>query len=1537
VISGKEVIEKIRKIRFGIGLDKKNLSEDVKAALKDKEEILERVSQLAKEINTKKPHFILELVQNAEDNLYEENIEPKIKFIIKPNELVIQNNEKGFTEGNVLALCDVAESTKRERIGYIGEKGIGFKSVFMVANKVHICSNGFQFGFNYDKSNTKTMIIPEWINDDPNFVDPTQTNIVLYLKPGMGDEISEYFKEIHPSLLLFLRKLKVIEIEDEIHHEHYKYEKREDNWKVVKKKLKVLNDIEEGRRKDIDKTEIVLAFPLKKYGSPDVSSEQFVFAFLPIRKYGFNFIIQADFLLAAGREDLIKDNKWNKWLRDSIAKVFLYAVEQFKADEKLRTTFYDCLDFKEVKDDFFLPVVEQIYEKLKNTGCILSEANEWKKPTDILIGDNEAKKLVSNEDLKNFFDKEYISSDVKAKKSILQQKLGVEEFSINHLIRCLEDEDWVKNHNNEWFADLFEYLSKQRISNETLDQLKELKIVKLENGEIASINGGVIFFSLYKKGRDYGFEDELRILKKDIIDIIAEREKQDKNLKILNFLKKLGIQRPNPYEIIENYIIPIYEKDNWKRKSSDVLLGYIRYIKDNIDKYEKESDKEDPLIQLKKSLFIRIDKNEEDKNGYEPPENIYIPKIYGNENDLETLFEGIEVNFVHSCYIEDILRDFKEKTDSLESKLKGKNKRWKKKHKKYVKRTEEQLKKIENEKNKQIKEWKEFFLKIGINEISRVIHYEGPISSEDKYPTSEEKEHSAWGAWDDNVKDWRSSNEFEKLFDHLTTQKLSILLTLMDAYWVKKYSNYLEMEYEWYYRKWRHKIIKSSFIRDLKEKIRVPTRDGKLVKPSEVFLDKPEIREVLGDTVPYLSVEIKNENFIKAIGINTEANVDGVLNYLKALAEQKCKDKNKFEKLYGFLNKHFEDNEKSIRQSFSNAPLIYVPNTEKMFFTIHEVLWKDVSMVFGGNRGYLERYYPKLKSFFVEKLVVSEKPSPKDYTGVLVDLSKKDKITGEDKQIILKIYEKLNYYLNRDNVDKLISEEDWWDNFIKQSIFFVENAERKEFRHNYRDVLINNDQELYNFFKNEEKIAFLLLPEGYNSEKIKFFIEASGLRYLSKAAKVTPDFDESLCSKLEEHTKQVRDFIPYILRYLYWKENTEYENLKKNKFFEKIKNLEVYAIDKLQVKYSINNMDVSTTALRNCLLYENKLYISKEFEKNTDYIAIELSKLFGEIRGLDTFIISIFDKQTKERIENLMKAEKIKELPESERNLFEDSLQIPKIEKLPEKSKETPIAPAREITETTPTIEGHPSSIEKPSSEEEEKSKERHSEHATKKSNGKNKENKLHEEKGSKEWFPECAPEEAEINFEEYKPPKDFSPQTRGEEHNGKTLSREIKPSTSSTTKKEEESLSDDDKKAIGKWGEEYALKCLKEEIMPKKYPDARVENTDDGFVLKKDKNILVEVIWLNKYSDRGIGHDIKLIEDNTKYYIEVKSTKTEEKDWFSVSKNQWELMQKEEDKFWIYRIYGAGTKSPTLVEVKNPAKLWREGGIVADPVQIKI
>lgn len=60
-------------------------------------------------------------------------MEPELVFILHENGIVVLNNELGFSAENIRALCDVGNSTKKgSGGGYIGKKGIGFKSVFRV-------------------------------------------------------------------------------------------------------------------------------------------------------------------------------------------------------------------------------------------------------------------------------------------------------------------------------------------------------------------------------------------------------------------------------------------------------------------------------------------------------------------------------------------------------------------------------------------------------------------------------------------------------------------------------------------------------------------------------------------------------------------------------------------------------------------------------------------------------------------------------------------------------------------------------------------------------------------------------------------------------------------------------------------------------------------------------------------------------------------------------------------------------------------------------------------------------------------------------------------------------------------------------------------------------------------------------------------------------------------------------------------------------------------------------------------------------------
>lgn len=58
--------------------------------------------------------------------------------------------------------------------------------------------------------------------------------------------------------------------------------------------------------------------------------QQQVFAYLPLRNYGFRFVVQADFVVPSSREDVDRDNTWNEWLRSEIPSLFIEAFDRLK-------------------------------------------------------------------------------------------------------------------------------------------------------------------------------------------------------------------------------------------------------------------------------------------------------------------------------------------------------------------------------------------------------------------------------------------------------------------------------------------------------------------------------------------------------------------------------------------------------------------------------------------------------------------------------------------------------------------------------------------------------------------------------------------------------------------------------------------------------------------------------------------------------------------------------------------------------------------------------------------------------------------------------------------------------------------------------------------------------------------------------------------------------------------------------------------------------------------------------------------------------
>ncbi|UPL02380.1 hypothetical protein LCI18_013314 [Fusarium solani-melongenae] len=302
----------------------------------------------------KPSHFLLELIQNADDTTFPPGVIPRLSLTLfsesETGYLRTDCNEAGFTFADIDAITQVAHSTKKRTIngqrGYIGEKGIGFKSVFKAADIVHVASGYYEFKFN--RNEHLGMILPIHSAFPSGHRLPDRTQFLLQLRDQKNwNEIEADLHNVEPQLLIFLKNLRVLQIrmgdtrkshhiesgisaalgETATIHSNHQGEGTPCMIKYAIARYRTSEIPEDEQRRGITTSEVVLAFPIER-SKPKIGPQK-AFAFLPIDDFGFAFLMHADFLLVASREGLDYSREWNSALLQAVRKAFLRAVKRF--------------------------------------------------------------------------------------------------------------------------------------------------------------------------------------------------------------------------------------------------------------------------------------------------------------------------------------------------------------------------------------------------------------------------------------------------------------------------------------------------------------------------------------------------------------------------------------------------------------------------------------------------------------------------------------------------------------------------------------------------------------------------------------------------------------------------------------------------------------------------------------------------------------------------------------------------------------------------------------------------------------------------------------------------------------------------------------------------------------------------------------------------------------------------------------------------------------------------------------------------------
>ncbi len=318
------------------------------------------------------------------------------------NYILLSNNEQGLRARDVLAICSLAVSEKSSEKKHIGEKGVGFKSVFAASNQPTLISHSWKFRFQVPGLDAMSYITPLWMHDEdiPECISKQismngqHTHLYLPLKIAAHTSSAEEFlndvaKAIDPCILLNMRQLEKLEIVDQRQEKITIIEKQpigttklqtqktvtfEDltfldltgsviqlctptgyrTFRIYACQIDVPSAIEQRRNPT---TSLILAFPCEH----DYDLNATVYTGLPVCDLGFNFMFNAEFHLVTSRENVRENVPFNTYLRDHLAVLFVYLLLNDIDLKKDISHYYPSSNIHQVKhSSWWLSMIDRI-------------------------------------------------------------------------------------------------------------------------------------------------------------------------------------------------------------------------------------------------------------------------------------------------------------------------------------------------------------------------------------------------------------------------------------------------------------------------------------------------------------------------------------------------------------------------------------------------------------------------------------------------------------------------------------------------------------------------------------------------------------------------------------------------------------------------------------------------------------------------------------------------------------------------------------------------------------------------------------------------------------------------------------------------------------------------------------------------------------------------------------------------------------------------------------------------------------------------
>jgi hypothetical protein len=583
--------------------------------------------RIYEQLYSERSHFVLELVQNAEDAGAS-----WIKFDLFPDRLEVRHDGRAFNNQDVESICSIGDSSKSDDLTQIGKFGLGFKSVYAYTSKpeVHYADLHFEIRDYVRPFELERMTLPE---GETLFVLPFTR--ALESDASAFDELRPYAESFDSINLLFLTQIQriswqienqmiVVERTSKPHGANCKLIELRRNSKVAHAWLIFTSDTEldDGRN-----CMLKLAF---EWGIVSHEGAPLVVFFPTQKEMHCGFLLHGPFRTTPARDNVPSDNSDNQQL---MAHAGRFLIETLANLRDLGLLDAEVLAALPIVPQYFQPrtlfhpLYNHVLSAFADTALLPTAYDSFEQASRIKIAANGAlRELLSSDQLTVMLGggatKYWLHEDITADKfgtlyRYLNKQIKVEEITTSRFFSSL-DTDFLEAQSDEWLSSFYEFCISQKGYWNTL---KNKPIVRLEDGTHVQPFSRSAPNAYLSKGNVSGG-----------LPLLSSSFSSDPSVRA--FLIQLGVPEADAVCEAFEHIIPLYE-------SEDVVQAelHARNVVALLDALDTDSAAARQRLsdRLSKTAFAKAINLSTGAVAFKTPSELYFAN-----DDLRAFFEGTD-------------------------------------------------------------------------------------------------------------------------------------------------------------------------------------------------------------------------------------------------------------------------------------------------------------------------------------------------------------------------------------------------------------------------------------------------------------------------------------------------------------------------------------------------------------------------------------------------------------------------------------------------------------------------------------------------------------------------------------------------------------------------------------------------------------------------------------------------------------------------------------------------------------------------------